>query len=70
MWLYNMQQLASCICDWLTVLRAAESLRFQRALPWGDGLWFVSWSYSGPGSLSRDIIIDGDEVRTVADADV
>jgi hypothetical protein len=64
-----MQQLASCTADWLTVLRASESLRFTRVVSWdGAALWFCEFAH--PGRLSRDIVMDGDEARTVEDADV
>ena len=66
-----MQTLASCVCDWTTVLRSAEHLLFKRTHMWDHGpLHYCEFAYSGPGSLSRDIVLDGDEVRTVADADV
>jgi hypothetical protein len=66
-----MSQPASAVCDWTTVLRAAEHLLFRRTCMWNHGpLWYVEFDHDGPGSLSRDIVIDGDEVRTVSDCDV
>ena len=73
MWLLDMQQLASCVCDWTTVLRAAASgFRFIRPpRMWDHGpLYYCEFYYYGQGSLARDIVLDGDEVRTVADRDV
>ena len=72
-------QPAAAVVDWLTVLRAAETLKFSRVVPWGDAritglshsgrLWFVEFA-AASGRLCRDIVLDGDEVRTVEDADV
>ena len=60
---------ASAVADWLTVLRASEALQFTRVVSWdGQRMWFCEFAHDG--RLFRDIVIDGDEVRTVADADV
>ena len=60
---------ACAVADWLTVLRAAEALRFSRVVRWDNGsLWFCEFEHEG--RLSRDIVIDGDMVRTVDDVDV
>ena len=60
---------ACAVADWLTVLRASEGLLFTRVVSWdGHRLWFCEFTHDG--RLCRDIVIDGDDVRTVADADV
>jgi hypothetical protein len=60
---------AAAVADWLTVLRAAEDLRFSRVVRWDHGsMWFCEFEHEG--RLSRDIVIEGDEVWTVDDADV
>lgn len=60
---------ASTVADWLTVIRAAETLLFSRVTYWRE--WDLHYcEFAHPGRLSRDIVLDGDEVRTVEDADV
>ena len=62
---------ASSVADWTLILRAAEQMRFTRAVPWdGRALWFVEFAPPPIGRLHRDLIVDGDTVRTRADEDV
>lgn len=64
-----MQIRASTIAAWPTILRAAETLRFKRVVPWGDGQWFAEFEHEG--RKSRDIVIEPDgSVTTKDDADV
>ena len=62
-------QPAAAVCSWTTVLRAAEALRFSKVTYWRE--WDLHYcEFAHPGRLCRDIVLDGDEVRTVEDADV
>jgi hypothetical protein len=61
---------ASTIADWLTLMRAAETLNYTRVVPWGEGLWYAEFEVDDGGRLCRNIVIEGGAVRTKEDSDV
>lgn len=62
---------ASTVAHWITVMRAADEMRFTRVVPWDrNGLWFCEFAAPTSGRLHRDLILDGDTVRTAPDEDV
>jgi hypothetical protein len=63
-------QPAAAVADWLTVLRAAEKLRFSKVTYWREWDLHYCEFAAASGRLCRDIVLDGGEVRTVEDCDV
>jgi len=61
---------ASAVADWITVLRSAEQMLFTKVTYWRRWDHHYCEFAPPPGRLCRDIVIEGDEVRTVEDADV